>query len=154
MDTINGMKETRRKHLAALLASRFKGDRAQLCAAAGITKGRLSQLLDESEPFGDVAANNLAEALQLPAGYFDRPLAGLLGPIPGSEGYEDKRPPMGLFAPPMESVPVLGLSQEAYNLGRLYDQIPAADIVRRARAQQSAQQAILAVLLEKQSSFS
>lgn len=154
MDTISGMKEIRRKHLAALLASRFKGDRAQLCAAAGITKGRLSQLLDENEPFGDVAANNLAESLQLPVGYFDRPLMGLLGPIPGTDGYEEKRQPMGLLAPPMETVPVLGLSQEAYNLGRLYDQIPAADIVRRARAQQSAQQAILAVLLEKPSSFS
>ena len=39
---------------------------------SGLSKGRLSQLLDESEPFGDVAARNLAERLELPPGYFDQ----------------------------------------------------------------------------------
>ena len=39
--------------------------------AAKISAGRLSQLLDTNEPFGDVAARNLESRLQLPAGYFD-----------------------------------------------------------------------------------
>lgn len=39
---------------------------------SGLTKGRLSQLLDPEEPFGDVAARNLAERLKLPPGYFDQ----------------------------------------------------------------------------------
>jgi hypothetical protein len=39
---------------------------------SGLTKGRLSQLLDPNEPFGDVAARNLAERLELPPGYFDQ----------------------------------------------------------------------------------
>lgn len=67
------MKEIRRARLAALLASpRFNGDRARFCADAEISNGRLSQLLDPSEAFGDVAAKNLADKLSLPIGYFDR----------------------------------------------------------------------------------
>ena len=38
---------------------------------AGITKGRLSQLLDPDLPFGDVAARNMEERLRLEPGYFD-----------------------------------------------------------------------------------
>lgn len=37
----------------------------------GLTKGRLSQLLDPEEPFGDVAARRLEERLRLEPGYFD-----------------------------------------------------------------------------------
>lgn len=39
--------------------------------ASGLTKGRLSQLLDPDQPFGDVAARNLEERLSLEPGYFD-----------------------------------------------------------------------------------
>ena len=39
---------------------------------SGLSKGRLSQLLDESQPFGDVAARNLADRLSLPPDYFDQ----------------------------------------------------------------------------------
>lgn len=39
--------------------------------ASGITKGRLSQLLDPDLPFGDNAARNLEQRLQLDKGYFD-----------------------------------------------------------------------------------
>jgi hypothetical protein len=49
----------------------FKGDRRLFCDAASITTGRLSQLLDEREPFGDVAASNLATSLGLDLGYFN-----------------------------------------------------------------------------------
>ena len=38
---------------------------------SGLTKGRLSQLLDPNEPFGDIAARNLEVRLQLDPGYFD-----------------------------------------------------------------------------------
>lgn len=38
---------------------------------SGLTKGRLTQLLDDDEPFGDVAARNLEERLRLEPGYFD-----------------------------------------------------------------------------------
>lgn len=39
--------------------------------STGLSKGRLTQLLDPDEPFGDVAARNLEERLQLEPGYFD-----------------------------------------------------------------------------------
>lgn len=39
--------------------------------ATGLTKGRLSQLLDPNEPFGDVAARRLEDRLNLEPGYFD-----------------------------------------------------------------------------------
>jgi len=38
---------------------------------SGLSKGRLSQLLDPEQPFGDKAARNLEERLQLEPGYFD-----------------------------------------------------------------------------------
>lgn len=40
-------------------------------SASGLSKGRLSQLLDPTQPFGDVAARNLEERLCLEPGYFD-----------------------------------------------------------------------------------
>jgi hypothetical protein len=65
------MHALRRQKLEALLSDRFKGDRGAFLAASGLTKGRLSQLLDPKEPFGDVAARNLEERLRLEPGYFD-----------------------------------------------------------------------------------
>lgn len=65
------MKELRRKRLNELLASpRFRGDREKFCQDADITNGRLSQLLDPDEPFGDVAAKNLVKKLDLQDDYF------------------------------------------------------------------------------------
>jgi len=65
------MHALRRSKLRHLLEVQFKGDMGAFLKKSGLTKGRLSQLLDPSEPFGDVAARNLAERLQLPPGYFD-----------------------------------------------------------------------------------
>lgn len=65
------MHSLRRYKLRQLLESRFKGDRGAFLTESGITKGRLSQLLDENEPFGDVAARKMEERLQLEPGYFD-----------------------------------------------------------------------------------
>lgn len=38
---------------------------------SGLSKGRLSQLLDPALPFGDTAARNLETRLRLEPGYFD-----------------------------------------------------------------------------------
>lgn len=67
------MKELRRERLKALLnGPRFNGDRAAFCTAADITNGRLTQLLDPDQPFGDVAERNLREDLNLPDDFFTR----------------------------------------------------------------------------------
>jgi hypothetical protein len=39
--------------------------------ASGLSKGRLSQLLDPDQPFADTAARNLEDRLNLEPGYFD-----------------------------------------------------------------------------------
>lgn len=66
------MKEIRRLRLKNLLAGKpYYGDRQKFLADSGITKGRLAQLLNDKEPFGDVAGRNLAESLGLGGAYFD-----------------------------------------------------------------------------------
>lgn len=69
------VKEHRRARFQELLDSRFRGDRKALMRATGLTKGRVSQLLDPNEPFGDNAAQRLVEKLSLPENYFDVPPA-------------------------------------------------------------------------------
>lgn len=54
-----------------LLESEYRGERSRFLERAGISKGRLSQLLDPKEPFGDVAARRLESRLHLDPGYFD-----------------------------------------------------------------------------------
>ena len=66
------MHALRRSKLRHLLEVGFKGNRGAFLEKTGLTKGRLSQLLDPNEPFGDVAARNLADRLELPPGYFDQ----------------------------------------------------------------------------------
>lgn len=67
-----GIQLHRREKLTSLLSGpMFKGDRGLFCETASIFKGRLSQLLDEQEPFGDVAASNLATSIGLGFGYFN-----------------------------------------------------------------------------------
>lgn len=65
------MHALRRRKLQDLLSRRYKGDRGAFLKDSGLTKGRLSQLLDPEQPFGDVAARNLEDRLHLDAGYFD-----------------------------------------------------------------------------------
>jgi len=66
------MKDERRLRFAAYFAQRFKGDRARFMLATGLTKGRVTQLFDVDEPFGELAASRLAEKLKLPRDYFER----------------------------------------------------------------------------------
>jgi hypothetical protein len=65
------MHALRRSKLQHLLDHRYKGSREQFLKDSGLSKGRLSQLLDPDLPFGDVAARNLEERLKLEPGYFD-----------------------------------------------------------------------------------
>ena len=65
------MDALRRYKLAHLITTRFGGNRGAFLASSGLSKGRLSQLLDPNEPFGDVAARRLVHRLELPEGYFD-----------------------------------------------------------------------------------
>lgn len=70
-------KNKRRERFRAYFAGPpFKGDRAAFMRATGLSKGRLTQLFDEKQPFGEKAASALAEKLQLPSDYFERPTAG------------------------------------------------------------------------------
>lgn len=65
------MHALRRYKLQQLLDQRYKGKREDFLAESGLTKGRLTQLLDARLPFGDVAARNLEERLHLEPGFFD-----------------------------------------------------------------------------------
>jgi hypothetical protein len=122
------MKEIRRLRLKKLLESpRFAGNKTKLWREAGISSGRLTQLLDEAEPFGDLAATNLATALGLPGDYFNAP----------EEATE---------SPPEHSKTAAGLTTAATELALLYDLIPEADRVRRASAYSGASRAILDAL--------
>lgn len=44
----------------------------------GLTHGRVSQLFDERQPFGEAAARNLAERLGLAPDYFERDQPGVV----------------------------------------------------------------------------
>jgi hypothetical protein len=63
---------TRRTVLLRYLRDTLKGDRAMLIAKSKLTKGRITQLLDPNEPFGEKAGRSLALKLGLPGDYFDR----------------------------------------------------------------------------------
>ncbi len=65
------MHALRRSKLRLLLDEKFKGRREDFLRASGLTKGRLSQLLNDSSPFGETAARNLEDRLHLEPGYFD-----------------------------------------------------------------------------------
>lgn len=63
---------TRRRRFIAWFSEKpCKGDREKLIALTGYTKGRISQLFDDNQPFGERAASNLAEKLGLPQDYFE-----------------------------------------------------------------------------------
>ena len=125
------MKELRKKRLATLLAgSPYHGDRGAFLRDSGISKGRLTQLLDPNEPFGDVAAKNLAESLGLDSGYFE-----VRGPAPVQ------------IDPPAKSK--AEASATAMEIALLYDLIPVSDRVRRVKAYNAATAAILEVLEAK-----
>lgn len=66
------MKDERRRRFLAFFEQKYHGDRGRLISDTGLSKGRVSQLFDPEQPFGEVAARRLAEHLNLPAEYFER----------------------------------------------------------------------------------
>lgn len=118
------MKENRRKRLLELLdGPRFNGKRGQFYKEAGMTSGRLSQLLNPEGQFGDAAARNLVRKLGLPQGYFERVEHDIDAPVENSS-----------------------LTVMAVQLGKMYDLIPEGDTLMRSIAYQKASEAILDVV--------
>lgn len=64
-------------------SGRLQGDRAALIARTGLTKGRVTQLLDDNEPFGERAASSLARKLGLPPDFFERDEESAAAAAPG-----------------------------------------------------------------------
>lgn len=85
--TIHARDSLRRARLVAYLMHELNGSRTALQQRSGLTKGRVSQLLDPGEPFGERASASLAQALDLPAAFFETdqppppPRARLVMPI-------------------------------------------------------------------------
>lgn len=79
------MKEARRRRLVAYFKAKFNDDRAKLIKATGLTKGRIAQLFDPEQPFGEIAARRLALQLKLPPDYFEHDAPGASAPPAGSE---------------------------------------------------------------------
>jgi len=65
------MDSTRATRLNQLLTSRYNGDRAKLILESGLSKGRISQLLDKTQVFGERAARDLERKLGLPNAWLD-----------------------------------------------------------------------------------
>ena len=61
----------RKKKLRDLIDSRYEGSQVVFSGASGLTEGRISQLLDSAQPFGQKAASNLIERMRLPEDYFE-----------------------------------------------------------------------------------
>jgi hypothetical protein len=67
------MTNARRSRFVAYFAGKpFWGDRGKLIAKTGYSKGRIAQLFDEDQAFGERAARSLAERLGLDPDYFER----------------------------------------------------------------------------------
>lgn len=63
---------TRKRRLQELIAGKpFFGNQSAFAEKAGLTKGRITQLLDPTDSFGERSARSMAAALRLPADYFD-----------------------------------------------------------------------------------
>jgi hypothetical protein len=76
--TMDDLDQHRKKRLELLIASPpYNGDRTAFIAKSGLTKGRISQLLDPAEAFGERAGMSLAEKLGLPdPRWFDKGVVG------------------------------------------------------------------------------
>lgn len=62
----------RKKRLQKLIDSRYDGSQQAFATAAGLSKGRVTQLLDPDDAFGERAAASLVEKLELPSRWFDQ----------------------------------------------------------------------------------
>lgn len=63
---------TRKRRLKELIDEKpFLGNQAAFAEHVGLSKGRITQLLDQNDSFGELAARKLALTLMLPSDYFD-----------------------------------------------------------------------------------
>lgn len=76
------MDEIRRNRLAYLLRTRYNGSRGELAAAAALSAGRITQLLDSQGVFGERAARALEEKLSLPDRWLDQEIDANTEPAP------------------------------------------------------------------------
>lgn len=60
----------------------WEGNQAQFASKVGVTKARITQLLDPNDSFGERAAKNIADKLELPDRYFEM---GFSSAIPQAE---------------------------------------------------------------------
>lgn len=112
------MQNARRERFVAFFSDPngpIKGSREVLMKKAGISKGRVSQLFDERQPFGELAARNLAEALKLPPNFFEMDQAAPAAPVP------------------------TGLSEQAVAVAQQFDRMTVAERQRFLRLMQAAQ---------------
>lgn len=72
MFSIGLMENPRRRRFLDYFNGPLKGDRELLIRRSRYTKGRISQLFDDEQPFGEGAARNLAVRLGLAPDYFER----------------------------------------------------------------------------------
>lgn len=72
--------EDRRRRLVEYFDAKLGGDRARLIRMTGFSKGRVSQLFDPGQPFGERAAAGLALKLGLSPDYFERESPQTLSP--------------------------------------------------------------------------
>lgn len=89
------MDADRRRRLIALFKSkRFNSDREKLIEQSGLSKGRVSQLFNPKQAFGERSARALAEALGLDPNYFELDASPSLGerpPAPPPVDFADRR---------------------------------------------------------------
>lgn len=76
------MDQHRRRRLLQLIETRFRGSRADLMRESGLSAGRITQLLDEKETFGERAARSLERRLDLADRYFDQDSSANTEPAP------------------------------------------------------------------------
>lgn len=69
----------RKARLQALITGKpWLGNQAQFAVAAGVTKARITQLLDPNDSFGERAAKNIADKLNLSDRYFEEGFGGAI----------------------------------------------------------------------------
>lgn len=76
----------RKARLAHLLQTRYKGVRADFISESGLSKGRVSQLLDPNDAFGERAARELERKLGLSDRWFDAKALENVEPGPAVNG--------------------------------------------------------------------
>lgn len=84
--------DRRRRFIALFKSKRFNSNREKLIEQSGLSKGRVSQLFDPNQAFGERAARALAESLDLPPNYFEHDAApeGGLPPAPPPADFADR----------------------------------------------------------------